>query len=171
MDAAHPLFNNLNGYKWQLKGKENTQLALSNEGRKRLTILSAYNPNTVSYTTIFTENTCDQEMICLFLQEIRKDYPTASKINIVLDNASYHRAKRVKKLAEENNILLKFLPAYAPNLNLIERLWRLLRKQVLENNYFHLKEHWVEACENFFLDWDKHLPKIKSLLNFKFDIL
>jgi transposase len=170
-DAAHPLFNNLNGYKWQLRGRINTQFALSNEGRKRLTILSAFNANTFDHTTLFTEENCDRQMIGIFLEELKKDYPQAAKIHVVLDNAAYHRAKDVTALAERRNIVLHFLPPYCPNLNLIERLWRLLKKEVLENNYFPLKTLWIEACQNFFLNWQNLMPKLKTLLSFKFDII
>lgn len=69
------------------------------------------------------------EMIAFF-QQIAERYPTARTITLVLDNATYNRAKLVRaKLVREwlarpeCRVRLIYLPPHAPNLNLIERLW------------------------------------------------
>ena len=62
-------------------------------------------------------------------------------ITFVMDNAKYQKCELVKKLAAELNIELLFLPSYSPNLNLIERLWRWVRKDCLNSKHFkHFEE-------------------------------
>ena len=56
---------------------------------------------------------------------------------VVLDNASAHRTKHVQAFAQRHQARLElvFLPTYSPRLNLIERLWRLMRSQVTRNHF------------------------------------
>jgi transposase len=55
---------------------------------------------------------------------------------IILDNARYQRCKLVEALAAEWGITLQFLPSYSPNLNLMERLWKFVKKKCLYNVYY-----------------------------------
>ena len=57
-------------------------------------------------------------------------------ITIVLDNAAFQKCGIVQELAAELGITLLFLPSYSPNLNLIERLWKFVKKQSLNNVYY-----------------------------------
>jgi transposase len=54
----------------------------------------------------------------------------------VLDNARYQKCQSVVNKATELNIELLYLPPYSPNLNLIERLWRFVKKQVLYSKHY-----------------------------------
>jgi len=54
----------------------------------------------------------------------------------VLDNARYQKCKVVWALAESLKIELLYLPSYSPNLNLIERLWKFVKKEVLYSEYY-----------------------------------
>ena len=54
----------------------------------------------------------------------------ACRLTIVLDNARYQRCALVQSLAQSLGIELLFLPAYSPNLNLIERFWKFVKKHV-----------------------------------------
>ena len=67
------------------------------------------------------------EMLVKLARRSRPGVPTT----IVLDNARYQRCKLVIAKAEEVGIELLFLPPYPPNLNLIERLWKFVKKEVL----------------------------------------
>jgi len=69
------------------------------------------------------------------LRLLAKQY-VGQHIVIVLDNARYQHCKLVETLAAELGITLQFLPSDSPNLNLIERLWKFVKKKYLYNVYF-----------------------------------
>ena len=106
-----------------------------------------------------------------FLQEIKAQYPTAKTICIVLDNARYQRAYAVQQKAKELNIELVYLPPYCPNLNLIERLWRFFKKKVMKNKYYESFAVFENTVEQFFINFNDNLEKLKTLLSFKFGII
>jgi transposase len=75
------------------------------------------------------------DSVCELLRKIAKsnlDVP----ITLVMDNARYQKCKLVAALADQLDIDLLFLPAYSPNLNLIERLWKFVKKKVLYSQYY-----------------------------------
>lgn len=170
-DPTHQVHNTVNGYCWQEKGKDNTKIVFSNSGRKRINIIGAINAITYKPTTLITEDNCDKEMIKIFLEEIRKDYPDSDKIYIFLDNARYSRNYDVYEHAERLNIELMFLPPYSPNLNLIERLWKFLKKKLRKNKYYKTFKKFKKAIYEFFKNFEKYKPELKKLLTHKFEII
>jgi len=54
---------------------------------------------------------------------------------IISDNAKYYKNKKLNEWLENTKIVQEFLPPYSPNLNLIERLWRFLRKKVIDTKF------------------------------------
>jgi transposase len=93
-------------------------------------------------------------------------------ITVFLDNARYQRCSRVTQKAKELGIALKFLPSYSPNLNLIERLWKHVKKTCLTNRYhenFHEFQRAINKCidETFIT----HKKDILSLLTPNFQII
>ena len=165
------MYNNENGYSWQRTGKLGTKKVLSNSGRRRLNIIGALNPIKIAMTTLITECKCDREVIKAFLKEIKADYPEDSKINLILDNASYNKAYDVQELAEELNINLIYLPPYSPNLNLIERVWKFFKKEITKNSYYPVFEEFYEAVDSFFKNFDKFKDDLQTLLSFNFEII
>ena len=95
-------------------------------------------------------------------KKIEAAYPEANKIHIILDNAASHKAKMVKEHLETSKINLVYLPPYSPNLNPIERLWRLLRDEVLSNTFFESYSDFTNECKKFF---EKLLYKKDKLIN------
>ena len=79
--------------------------------------------------------------------KIRNEYRNWKKIVIILDNARYNHAKEVVRLADKLGIKLLFLPPYSPNLNLIERVWKFLKK-VLKNTYTWTFLEFVDKINN-----------------------
>jgi len=57
-------------------------------------------------------------------------------ITIILDNARYQRCTLVQAVAQELGIEVLYLPTYSPNLNLIERFWRFVKKPCLDSKYY-----------------------------------
>lgn len=160
-----------NGYCWQEIGKAGTKIISSNTGRKRVTILGALNPINLNPTALVTESNCDQEAMKVFLKEIRKEYPNADTIHAILDNARYHYAKSVREKAKELKIELIFLPPYCPNLNLIERLWKFLKKKLKKNKFYDTFEKFTDAICKFFENINQHKEELKRLLTLNFEII
>jgi len=98
-------------------------------GRQRLNVLGAVGYGTAKMITVINRGSIGAEQVCQLLREIHRR--CRKPVTIVLDNASYHRARVVRELAEILDIELLFLPPYSPNLNLIERVWKLVKKLAL----------------------------------------
>ena len=90
-------------------------------------------------------------------------------ITLVLDNARYQKCKLVFYFAQLFDIELLYLPAYSPNLNLIERLWKFVKKKCLYSNRFDvlsgLKSS-IPDCLNKTHTEDKE--ELRSLLTLNF---
>jgi transposase len=103
--------------------------------------------------------------------KIRNEYRNWRKIVIILDNARYNHAKDVKILAEKLWIKLLFLPPYSPNLNLIERVWKFLKK-VLKNQYTSTFTEFVEKINNTCWKFNTIFKEnLSTLLNNKVQII
>lgn len=98
-------------------------------GRQRLNVLGAVGYGTAKMITVINRDSIGAEQVCELLRQIKRR--CRKPVTVVLDNASYHRAKVVRQCAESLGIELLFLPPYSPNLNLIERVWKLVKKLAL----------------------------------------
>jgi transposase len=131
-------------------------------GRQRLNILGAYCPEDHEYLDIrLTRDNINGEQFVNFLRMLLERHPETKKFILYLDNAKYYNKPCVKEwLARHPQFQLKFLPTYSPNLNLIERLWKFLRKKAFRRSYdsFAAMERGVSAV----LD---HLEKYHSELD------
>ena len=101
----------------------------TNSGRKRLNILGAYDIENHSPVHLTGEENCNADRVIEFLKIISKSYRNYSEVHMTVDNAKYFHAGKVSDWLENNpKIKLWFLPAYAPNLNLIERYLAFCQK-------------------------------------------
>ncbi len=162
VDGVHPQHNSLPWHGWIRKGEE-CELK-SNTGRSRFNIHGAMNAETFETTIVASESTIDQEStIALFVQLLLL-YPKVKKIHIILDNARYHYSKKVRDFASKNKINLVYLPAYSPELNLIERLWKVFKKNVIYNKYYEKFDSFKKACLDFFGNQKKYIDQISSII-------
>jgi len=166
-DATHPQHNSIPTYGWIKTGKEKELKA--NCGRQRLNINGAINIETLEPVTGFYDTINAQAAIDLFAK-IEAKHPDAEVIYIIIDNARYYRSCLLKEHVEGTKIKLIFLPPYSPNLNLIERYWKLFKKKVLNNRYYETFEEFKRACESFFRKRKAYLPELKTLLTENFHI-
>jgi transposase len=133
VDAAHFVMGAFLGMVWCF-----VRLLLpSASGRKRHNVLGAYDPITQEAITVTNDTYINQDVFCEFLDKIAKAYADSGRpITLILDNARYQKCQSVANKAKELNIELLYLPPYSPNLNLIERLWRFVKKQVLYSKHY-----------------------------------
>ena len=90
-------------------------------------------------------------------------------ITLVLDNARYQKCAVVQALASSLGIELLYLPGYSPNLNLIERLWRFVRKQSLDSIYYEDFARFTAAIDQCLGDLPTvHKGEMATLMTPKF---
>ena len=116
----------------------------SPSGRKRWNVLGAFNAISGQFTMVANDGYITATTVCELLRKLAVQY-AGKPIVIVLDNARYQHCKLVKGLAEELGISLQFLPSYSPNLNLIERLWKFVKKKCLNNVYYETFDEFKEG--------------------------
>ena len=77
------------------------------------------------------------------------------KMVLITDNAKYHHAILHREWREEHadRFVLDFLPPYSPDLNPIERVWKVVRRLCLHNRYFHTLKDVEKVVEAQFLEW------------------
>jgi transposase len=144
----------------------------TNTGRKRLNILGAYDPDTHSFIHLTGEENCDANRVIEFFSLILNTYPNAPKIVIILDNAPYFKAQAVTQwLQEHPKLQVEPLPAYAPNLNLIERFWHFVKDRLVKNSYY--KKYMTFRAKVFQLlnHVDKYANELKTFMVEKFQII
>ena len=104
-------------------------------GRQRYNVLGALDAITHQLITVSNTGYINAESVCELLHQIRKQYKK-KLIPLILDNARYQRCGKVQELAAALQMELLFLPPYSPNLNLIERFWKLVKKKCLYSKYY-----------------------------------
>ena len=109
--------------------------------------------------------------IALFLSELRKKNPGEHLIHVIWDNAGYHHDKQIKQFAEDLAIKLHYLPPYSPNLNPIERLWKIMHERVRYNQYYGNFKDFTGAILKFFKTIGRNKLILRSRITDNFQIL
>jgi transposase len=90
-------------------------------------------------------------------------------ITLVLDNARYQKCALVQNYAAALNIELLYLPSYSPQLNLIERFWKFVRKEVLYSKHYAKFTDFKNSIEDCIRNANtEHKDKLESLLSWNF---
>ena len=133
IDGVHPTHNTKPAYGRIQKGIRKE--IPTNTGRQRLNLSGAL--DIASKKVLVQEDlTLNAQSTITFFEKIERAYPEAVKVHIFCDNARYYKNKEVQKYLENSKIRLRFLPPYSPNLNPIERLWKLMNEEILYNKYY-----------------------------------
>jgi transposase len=151
VDACHPVWGvDLLYSCWLLVGQR-LYVGVGN-GRKRLNILGAYCPDDHDDVDLrLTKENITGEQFVKLLEALRAKHPDTAKFILYLDNARYYGKPCVKEwLAAHREFRLVPVPAYSPNLNLIERLWKFLRKKALSR--WHVTFEGMQAAVAEVLD-------------------
>jgi transposase len=106
-------------------------------GRSRYNVLGAIDSISHNFISVCNTTYINHLSVIELLEKIRERHNlSVIPISIFLDNAKYQVCKAVTEKAASLNIELMFLPSYSPNLNLIERLWKWLKKDCLNCKYY-----------------------------------
>ena len=139
LDEVHPDYQSQAAYGWIKKGQCKT---LQTTGKqKRLHFVGALNLKDMQ-VVVREYETIDGDAIVRFFQDL-ESAKGCGEIHVILDNASAHKNHKLGDYLQQSRIRLHYLPPYSPNLNPIERLWKVFREMTLYNRYF-------ETCSDFF---------------------
>jgi transposase len=145
---------------WAPKGQQPRVLSAST--RQKIGYFGALNLKTGCLLTQEAP-TFNAETFGDFLRHLLQH--TSGKLYLILDNATWHRAQDLKDLFFQNRhrLVRIFLPPYSPELNPIERVWRITRRQVTHNRYFHSTDQLRTALRPCFAKWEQPSNALKLL--------
>lgn len=164
-DACHPTHNTKTGRGWIRRG-QNFEIDC-NSGRGRVNINAAVNalkPEYLVYDVADTINAASTQRLC---RQLLKKHPR-KKIYLICDNARYNRNKELIQWSANQRIELVYLPPYSPNLNLIERLWRLLRAEAINSIYYETYQEFKKSIIEFLDQIKYYRSELRTLLAMNF---
>jgi transposase len=140
-------------------------------GRQRFNVLGALNFVTKKIETIVNSTYITSIEVVAMLEKLANIHADKT-INVVLDNARYQRCKLVTERAAQLGINLVFLPTYSPNLNLIERVWKFVKSNVLNSAYHETFLDFSNIIESFIKRAHcDFLPDMQSLISENFHVV
>jgi transposase len=164
VDASHFVLGSFLGWIWCFA----RMFVRAASGRQRYNVLGALNAVTHELITVINTTYINAESVCALLRKLAvvgQQVP----ITLVLDNARYQRCALVQNWAKELGIELLFLPSYSPNLNLIERLWKFVKKEVLNSRQLQDFKKFQEAIDGCLAALPtKHREQLAALLTHNF---
>ena len=142
----------------------------SSTGRRRINLNGAYCIDDHMAVIQESDTVNAQSTIALFKEIMRKQ--PLGLIYLILDNAKYYRLHVVSEFVQQNpRIQLLFLPAYSPNLNAIERLWRFFKKNITYNSYYEEFAVFRKYSLNFFKNIKKYKSDLETLMTDNFELI
>lgn len=168
-DAVHPTQATKLSQGWILKGQD--KIIPTTGARNRMNIVGSLNLSTLALVHGEYDKVDSDAMQDHFAQ-IKAQYATATSIHLILDRGPANFAKDTQEKAKQLGIVLHYLPPYSPNLNPIERLWKVMNEQARNNQYFQTKKAFNEAIRTF-LDttWPSIASSCKTRINDNFETL
>lgn len=165
MDGVHFLLAAVTTLIWCLQ-----RLILpSPSGRFRLNVLGAIHAHTHQFTALYNRSFINAQVVTELLRQLAADW-CDKPLFVVLDNARYQHCQHVRDVASQLGITLVFLPTYSPNLNLIERLWKLVKQDVIAGQYYSSAPNFEQAILNCLnqLNKKEYRQRLKTLLAHNF---
>jgi len=157
VDSVHPEHQTRLSYGWIFKGVRKT-IAMTGK-QYRMNVMGGI--CLTNHRIVYEQSAqVNEDSIQSFLYRLRKHHPGHYKVHVIWDNAGYHRSRMVQCFAKTLGIVIHYLPPYSPNLNPIERLWKILHEQVTRNRYYETFSDFKHAVQYFL----RHIGKKKKLL-------
>ena len=167
-DAVHPTMATKISCGWIRKGKD--KLINTTASRTRINLLGSINLETMT-VTIATHETVNSHSMESHFKALREKYPRAPKIHLILDRGPYNTSHQTKEAAEKYGVQLHFLPPYSPNLNPIERLWKIMNEHVRNNRVFTTVAEFKRDILNFFASWHTIAHSMVDRINDNFQTI
>lgn len=132
--------------------------------RKSMALFGAVCASTGEMITMDTK-IFNAETFLIFLNKIVKSKKRGKKMIVILDNARYHHAIMIQPWLKKNShrIELFFLPAYSPDLNNIERVWKMTRRICTHNKYFANMGELLHVLKRQMKIWNKPNETLRKL--------
>lgn len=166
VDAAHFVLAPCLGFLWSFA----RVFIKAPAGRQRFNVLGALNALTHELITVTNDAYINAESVGALLKKLAA-LNLGVPMTLFLDNASYQKCARVQAVAASLNIELCYLPAYSPNLNLIERVWKFVKKQCLYSQYYADFATFKAAIETCLGQTSTtHKTALDSLLTLRFQL-
>lgn len=167
-DAVHPTMATKITYGWIRKGTD--KLIATTASRTRINLLGSINLETMD-VTIASYETINSKAMEKHFAALRKKYPKAPRIHQIVDRGPYNISAETKEAAEKYGIVLHYLPTYSPNLNPIERLWKVMNEFVRNNRVFKNAKDFRKAIDDFFAKWPEIAYSMIDRINDNFQII
>lgn len=168
VDAVHPQHNTRSTYAWIAQGEEREILSVS--GRHRVNLNGALNAQNVSEVIMVEGQSINAENTWELYQKIEAQNPEKERIFVIGDNARYYKNRDLTQKLKGSKIVQIFLPAYSPNLNLIERLWKFTRKKVIDTHFYRTFSEFRSKLLDFFENIHQYKDELETLLSWNFHI-
>ena len=166
VDASHFVLAAFLGFLWSVA----RIFIQAPSGRQRFNVLGALNAITHEMITVTNDAYINAESVCALLKKLASRY-VGIPITVFLDNARYQKCALVMEKAKNLNIELCFLPSYSPNLNLIERVWKFVKKKCLYSKYYEKFPAFKAAISQCLEETTTtHKPALDSLLTLRFQL-
>jgi transposase len=164
VDAAHFVYAAFLGWLWCLARR----CFRAASGRKRYNVLGALHAVSHRLVRVANHSYINAESVCALLRAVAAA-GVGRPLTLVLDNARYQKCALVQELARSLGIELLYLPGYSPNLNLIERVWKFVKKQCLQSIEHTTYEAFTGAIDNCLEGLPTtYKPEMDSLLTHNF---
>ncbi len=168
-DATHPTHNTQTAKAWIKKGQEKHIPA--NSGRKRVNINGTLNALDPCQAVVVEAQTINAQSTITLYEKLLEKNP-GKKLVLICDNATYYHSQLLQDWLKGQPLIKQwFLPTYSPNLNIIERLWRFMKKQAIGLSFHPTYQAFKANILHFFEHLDDYEYELKRLLTRKFQIL
>ncbi len=114
---------------------------------------------------VMKEDVFNADTFLCFLKTLLRRRRRGRKIIVVLDNARWHHARLLSPWLRQHRrtLSLEFLPPYSPDLNPIERVWKLARRHCTHNHYFPELTGLITAVQEQFILWSRPNEILRKL--------